>query len=406
MRNLTDQLNFKLSNFKLILNLKKIAILGSTGSIGTQALDVIRANSDTLAVEVLTGNGNADLLIKQAIEFNPNAVVIAEESKYLYVKEALKAFDIKVFAGNKAIVEVVTMDSIDMVLAAIVGYAGLESTMSAIKAEKQIALANKETLVVAGDLVTALAKEKGVNLYPVDSEHSAIFQCLAGEFQNPIEKIYLTASGGPFRGKDKNFLATIKKEQALKHPNWEMGAKITIDSASLMNKGLEVIEAKWLFGLKPEQIEVIVHPQSIVHSIVQFTDGSMKAQMGLPDMKLPIQYALGYPQRIKSDFPRFNFMNYPQLTFEQADTKTFRNLALAFEAMNKGGNSPCVLNAANEIAVEAFLKDKIGFLEMSDVVENCLQTVNFINKPSYADYVETDAETRRVAIKQLSNLTI
>ncbi|MDP1746329.1 MAG: 1-deoxy-D-xylulose-5-phosphate reductoisomerase [Bacteroidota bacterium] len=389
-----------------MLNLKKIAILGSTGSIGTQALDVIRANSETLAVEVLTGNGNADLLIKQAIEFNPNAVVIAEESKYLYVKEALKAFDIKVFAGNKAIVEVVTMDSIDMVLAAIVGYAGLESTMSAIKAEKQIALANKETLVVAGDLVTALAKEKGVNLYPVDSEHSAIFQCLAGEFQNPIEKIYLTASGGPFRGKDKNFLATIKKEQALKHPNWEMGAKITIDSASLMNKGLEVIEAKWLFGLKPEQIEVIVHPQSIVHSIVQFTDGSMKAQMGLPDMKLPIQYALGYPQRIKSDFPRFNFMNYPQLTFEQADTKTFRNLALAFEAMNKGGNSPCVLNAANEIAVEAFLKDKIGFLEMSDVVENCLQTVSFINKPGYADYVETDAETRRVAINQLKKLTI
>lgn len=385
---------------------KKIAILGSTGSIGTQALDVIRANSETLAVEVLTGNGNADLLIKQAIEFNPNAVVIADESKYLYVKEALKAFDIKVFAGNKAIVEVVTMDSIDMVLAAIVGYAGLESTMSAIKAEKQIALANKETLVVAGDLVTALARAKGVNLYPVDSEHSAIFQCLAGEFQNPIEKIYLTASGGPFRGKDKNFLATIKKEQALKHPNWEMGAKITIDSASLMNKGLEVIEAKWLFGLKPEQIEVIVHPQSIVHSIVQFTDGSMKAQMGLPDMKLPIQYALGYPERIKSDFPRFNFMNYPQLTFEQADTKTFRNLALAFEAMNKGGNSPCVLNAANEIAVEAFLKDKIGFLEMSDVVENCLQTVSFINKPSYADYVETDAETRRVASKQLSNLTI
>ncbi|MES2140948.1 MAG: 1-deoxy-D-xylulose-5-phosphate reductoisomerase [Bacteroidota bacterium] len=385
---------------------KNIAILGSTGSIGTQALDVIRANSDTFAVEVLTGNGNADLLIKQAIEFNPNAVVIAEESKYLYVKEALKAYDIKVFAGNKAIVEVVTMDSIDMVLAAIVGYAGLESTISAIKAEKQIALANKETLVVAGDLVTALAKEKGVNLYPVDSEHSAIFQCLAGEFQNPIEKIYLTASGGPFRGKDKNFLATIKKEQALKHPNWEMGAKITIDSASLMNKGLEVIEAKWLFGLKPEQIEVIVHPQSIVHSIVQFTDGSMKAQMGLPDMKLPIQYALGYPQRIKSNFPRFNFMNYPQLTFEQADTKTFRNLALAFEAMNKGGNSPCVLNAANEIAVEAFLKDKIGFLEMSDVVENCLQTVNFINKPSYADYVETDAETRRVASEQLSNLTI
>ena len=385
---------------------KNIAILGSTGSIGTQALDVIRANPEAFTVEVLTANGNADLLLKQAIEFNPNAVVIADESKYLYVKEALKAYDIKVFAGNKAIVEVVKMDSIDMVLAAIVGYAGLESTISAIKANKQIALANKETLVVAGDLVTSLARENGVNLYPVDSEHSAIFQCLAGEFHNPVEKIYLTASGGPFRGKDKNFLAAIKKEQALKHPNWEMGAKITIDSASLMNKGLEVIEAKWLFGLKPEQIDVIIHPQSIVHSIVQFIDGSMKAQMGLPDMKLPIQYAMGYPQRIKSNFPRFNFLNYPQLTFEQADTKTFRNLALAFEAMNIGGNSPCVLNAANEIAVEAFLKDKIGFLEMSDVVEKCLQTIDFIGKPSYTDYVETDLETRRVAIKQLSNFSI
>ncbi len=387
-------------------NKKNIAILGSTGSIGTQALDVIRANADTFSVEVLTANGNADLLIRQAIEFNPNAVVIAEESKYHYVKDALKACDIKVFAGNRAIVEVVKMDSIDMVLAAIVGYAGLESTISAIEAGKQIALANKETLVVAGDLVTSLAKEKGVNLYPVDSEHSAIFQCLAGEFHNPIEKIYLTASGGPFRGKDKNFLSTIKKEQALKHPNWAMGAKVTIDSASLMNKGLEVIEAKWLFGLKPEQIDVIVHPQSIVHSIVQFADGSMKAQLGLPDMKLPIQYAMGYPQRIKSDFPRFNFLNYPQLTFEQADTKTFRNLALAFEAMNKGGNSPCVLNAANEIAVDAFLKDKIGFLEMSDIVEKCLQEITFINKPSYADYVETDIETRRVAIKQLNNFAI
>jgi len=385
---------------------KNIAILGSTGSIGTQALDVIRANPDTFTAEVLTANGNADLLIKQAIEFNPNAVVIADESKYLFVKDALKAYDIKVFAGHKAIVEVVKMDTIDLVLAAIVGYAGLESTISAIEAGKNIALANKETLVVAGDLVTALAKEKGVNLYPVDSEHSAIFQCLAGEFHNPIEKIYLTASGGPFRGKDKNFLATIKKEQALKHPNWDMGAKITIDSASLMNKGLEVIEAKWLFGLKPAQIDIIIHPQSIVHSIVQFTDGSMKAQMGLPDMKLPIQYAMSYPQRIKSNFPRFNFLNYPQLTFEQADTKTFRNLALAFEAMNKGGNSPCVLNAANEIAVEAFLKDKIGFLEMSDLVEQCLQTTNFINSPSYADYVETDMETRRVAIEFLNSKKI
>ena len=383
--------------------MKNIAILGSTGSIGTQALDVIRANADAFTVEVLTANGNADLLIKQAIEFNPNAVVIAEESKYKYVKEALHSYDVKVYAGNKAISEVVKMESIDMVLAAIVGYAGLESTMSAIKAGKQIALANKETLVVAGDLVTALAKENGVNLYPVDSEHSAIFQCLAGEFHNPIEKIYLTASGGPFRGKDKLFLTNIKKEQALKHPNWEMGAKITIDSASLMNKGLEVIEAKWLFGLKAEQIEVIVHPQSIVHSIVQFKDGSMKAQLGLPDMKLPIQYAFGYPQRIKSDFPRFDFLNYPQLTFEQADTKTFSNLALAFEAMNKGGNSPCVLNAANEIAVEAFLKDKIGFLQMSDVVEKCLQTVKFISNSSYDDYVETDTETRRVALQFLNS---
>jgi len=377
--------------------IKNIAVLGSTGSIGTQALDVIRANKNSFTAEVLVANNNADLLIKQAVEFLPNCVVIADESKYHYVKEALQKHDIKVFAGNKAISEVVQMESIDMVLAAIVGYAGLESTIAAINAGKQIALANKETLVVAGDLVTTLAKEKGVNLYPVDSEHSAIFQCLTGEFHNPVEKIYLTASGGPFRGKDKSFLATVKKEQALKHPNWEMGAKITIDSASMMNKGLEVIEAKWLFGLKPEQIDVIVHPQSIVHSIVQFTDGSMKAQMGLPNMKLPIQYALGYPQRIKSDFPRFNFLNYPQLTFEPADPKTFRNLALAYEAMNKGGNAPCVLNAANEIAVDAFLKDKLNFLQMSEVVEKCLQTVAYIEKPNYNDYVLTDKETRAVA---------
>lgn len=385
---------------------KNIAILGSTGSIGTQALDVIRANKDSFSVEVLTGNGNANLLIKQAIEFNPNAVVIADESKYQQVKEALLPHDIKVYAGKKAIAEVVEMESIDLVLAAIVGYAGLQSTIAAINAGKQIALANKETLVVAGELVTALAKEKGVNLYPVDSEHSAIFQCLAGEFHNPIEKIYLTASGGPFRGKDKVFLSSVKKEQALKHPNWEMGAKITIDSASLMNKGLEVIEAKWLFDLKAEQIDVIVHPQSIVHSIVQFTDGSMKAQMGLPDMKLPIQYAMGYPNRIKSDFPRFSFFNYPELTFEQADSKTFRNLALAFEAMNKGGNSPCVLNAANEVAVAAFLNDKIGFLQMSDVVENCLQKINYIAKPSYDDYVASDKETRRVADLLISQVKI
>lgn len=385
---------------------KNIAILGSTGSIGTQTLDVIRANPDAFSVEVLTGNGNADLLIQQALEFHPNAVVIADESKYQQVKQALQVHDIKVFAGNKSVADVVQMDSIDLVVAAIVGYAGLESTISAITAGKQIALANKETLVVAGDLVTRLAREKGVNLYPVDSEHSAIFQCLAGEFHNPIEKIYLTASGGPFRGKDTAFLKTIKKEQALKHPNWEMGAKITIDSASLMNKGLEVIEAKWLFGLKPEQIDVIVHPQSIIHSLIQFTDGSIKAQMGLPDMKLPIQYALTYPNRLSSDFPRFNFFNYPQFTFEQADTKTFRNLALAYEAMHKGGNSPCVLNAANEVAVQAFLKDKIGFLEMSDVIENCLQTIEYIKKPSYTDYVETDKETRERAKTLLHNYTI
>ena len=387
-------------------NKKNIAILGSTGSIGTQALDVIRANADRFSVEVLTGNGNADLLIKQALEFNPNVVVIADESKYSLVKEALLPHDIKVYAGNKAIAEVVEMDSIDLVLTAIVGYAGLESTLSAIKAGKQIALANKETLVVAGDIVTQLAKEKGVNIYPVDSEHSAIFQCLAGEFHNPIEKIYLTASGGPFRGKDTAFLSTVKKEQALKHPNWEMGAKITIDSASLMNKGLEVIEAKWLFGLKPEQIDVIVHPQSIVHSIVQFTDGSMKAQMGLPDMKLPIQYAMAYPDRIKSNFTRFNFLDTPQLTFEPVDTKTFRNLALAFDAMNKGGNAACILNAANEIAVDAFLKDKIGFLQMSDVVEQCLQTIDFIVKPTYEDYVATNKETRNKAIEIITSFKL
>jgi 1-deoxy-D-xylulose-5-phosphate reductoisomerase len=375
-------------------HIKHIAILGSTGSIGTQTLDVVRANPQAFCVEILTGNGNADLLIQQALEFHPNAVVIADERKYQQVKQALQPHDIKVFAGNKSVAEVVEMDSIDLVVAAIVGYAGLESTISAIKAGKPIALANKETLVVAGDLVTGLAKEKGVNIYPVDSEHSAIFQCLAGEFHNPIEKIYLTASGGPFRGKDQAFLKTIKKEQALKHPNWEMGAKITIDSASLMNKGLEVIEAKWLFNLKPEQIDVIVHPQSIVHSLVQFTDGSIKAQLGLPDMKLPIQYALTYPSRIPSDFKRFNFFNYPEFTFEPPDIKTFRNLALAFEAMKKGGNAPCILNAANEVAVDAFLKDKIGFLEMSEVVEHCLHNTAFIEKPTYSNYVETDRETR------------
>jgi len=387
---------------------KHIAILGSTGSIGTQALEVIKANPESFVVEVLTGNSNADLLIQQAIEFKPNAVVIADESKYQKVKAALDPQDIKVFAGNKAIEQVVQMDSINIVLAAIVGYAGLASTISAIKAKKNIALANKETLVVAGELVTALAKENGVNIYPVDSEHSAIFQCLAGEFttanpssggwENPIEKIYLTASGGPFRGKDKNFLASVKKEQALKHPNWDMGAKITIDSATLMNKGLEVIEAKWLFSLKAEQIEVIVHPQSIIHSIVQFKDGSMKAQMGLPDMKLPIQYALAYPKRIASTFERFNFVDYPALTFEKPDTNTFRCLSLAYEAMKKGGNVPCILNAANEVAVQAFLTDKISFLKIADVIEGTLTKAPFISRPSYDNYVASDKETRALAL--------
>jgi 1-deoxy-D-xylulose-5-phosphate reductoisomerase len=381
-----------------------IALLGSTGSIGTQALDVIRANPDKFEVEVLSANTNADLLIKQALEFDPNAIVIADESKYGYVKDALSKTDIKVYTGTQALADVMTMDPIDVVLTAWVGYAGLAPTIAAIKAKKTIALANKETLVVAGELVTALAKEYGVNIYPVDSEHSAIFQCLAGEFHNPIEKIILTASGGPFRGRNSEYLQNVTKEQALKHPNWDMGAKITIDSASLMNKGLEVIEAKWLFGLKPEQIEVIVHPQSIIHSIVQFEDGSMKAQMGLPDMKLPIQYAIGYPHRIKSDFPRFDFIKYPQLTFEQPDIKTFRNLGFAFEALNKEGNMACVVNAANEVAVEAFLKDKIKFLQMSDVIEECVNSISFLKNPSYNDYVETDKLTRIKAWEKVDSL--
>lgn len=376
---------------------KKIAILGSTGSIGTQALDVIAANPTQFEVEVLTAQQNADLLIAQAIQFSPNCVVIGDTSKRDKVMQALSGHDIKVYAGQEALAQVVQMESIDLVLTALVGYAGLQPTLSAINAGKQLALANKETLVVAGELVTKLAKEKGVNIYPVDSEHSAIFQCLVGEFHNPIEKIYLTASGGPFRGKNKEFLASVKKEQALKHPNWDMGAKITIDSASLMNKGLEVIEAKWLFGLNTNQIDVIVHPQSIVHSIVQFEDGSMKAQMGLPDMKLPIQYAMAYPQRLKSDFPRFNFLAYPELTFEKPDTETFRNLALAFDALNKGGNMPCVLNAANEVVVDAFLKDKISFLGMSDIIETCMSKVPYIAKPDYDSYVTSDNEARRMA---------
>jgi 1-deoxy-D-xylulose-5-phosphate reductoisomerase len=378
---------------------RHIAILGSTGSIGTQALEVLEANPNVFELEVLTAHGSADLLIEQALKFKPNCVVIGKEELFKKVQDALFDEGIKVFAGADSLVQVVQMDEIDVVLTALVGYAGLRPTLSAIEAGKHIALANKETLVVAGDIVTDLAKKKGVNIYPVDSEHSAIFQCLVGEFHNSIEKIYLTASGGPFRGQTREQLALVTKAQALKHPNWDMGAKITIDSASMMNKGLEVIEAKWLFGLKNEQIDVIVHPQSIMHSIVQFEDGSMKAQMGLPDMKLPIQYALGFPNRLKSDFPRFNFLDYPQLTFEQTDPKTFRNLVLAFEALKQGGNQPCVLNAANEVVVDAFLKDKVSFLQMSDIIEQSMQKVSFIKKPNYSDYVATDAETRRLALE-------
>ena len=376
---------------------KRIAILGSTGSIGTQALEVIASHSEKFEVEVLTAQNNAVLLVEQAKLFKPNAVVIVNEVHYEFVKDQLALEDIKVYAGENALASVVQMDTVDLVLTALVGYSGLKPTLKAIEAGKTIALANKETLVVAGELVTKLAKEKGVNIYPVDSEHSAIFQCLVGEFHNKIEKIILTASGGPFRGKKNEELHSVTKAQALKHPNWTMGAKVTIDSASLMNKGLEVIEAKWLFGLTTEQIEVIVHPQSIIHSFVQFEDGSMKAQMGLPDMKLPIQFALSYPDRLKSIFPRFDFINYPALTFEKPDTETFRNLALAFEALKRGGNMPCVLNAANEVAVAEFLKDKVGFLEMSEIVERCLDKISFIKSPSYEDYVSTDKETRIMA---------
>lgn len=376
---------------------KNIAILGSTGSIGTQALDVIRSHPEIFRAEILTAQNNAGLLIRQALEFKPNAVVIGNESLYEKVKEALEPQMIKVFCGENALEEITEFDTIDMVLTAMVGFAGLKPTLRAIRSGKQIALANKETLVVAGNIITREAMKTGVNIYPVDSEHSAIFQCMAGEFHNPIEKIYLTASGGPFRGKKAHELHQVRKDDALKHPNWDMGCKITIDSASLMNKGLEVIEARWLFALEPRQIEVIVHPQSIIHSIVQFQDGSMKAQMGLPDMKLPIQYALAYPQRVRSDFPRFNFMDYPQLTFEQPDTKTFRNLALAYQAMEKDGNMPCILNAANEVAVAAFLKDQAGFLQIPDVIEQCMQKIPFIADPSLEELFETDKETRRLA---------
>ena len=381
---------------------KHIAILGSTGSIGTQALEVIEAHPESFQVEVLTAQNNADLLIEQAKKFNPNAVVIVNEDSYEKVKDALLPLNIKVFAGENALASIVQMDSIDLVLTALVGYSGLKPTLKAIEAGKNIALANKETLVVAGELVTQLAKSKGINIFPVDSEHSAIFQCLVGEFHNPIEKIILTASGGPFRGKKREDLMRVTKAQALKHPNWIMGAKVTIDSASLMNKGLEVIEAKWLFGLKTEQVDVVVHPQSIVHSLIQFEDGSIKAQLGLPDMRLPIQFAMSYPERLKSDFPRFDFANFPALTFEKPDMETFRNLALAFDALGRGGNMPCVLNAANEVAVAEFLKDRIGFLEMSDVVERCMAKMYYVANPTLEDYVSTDKETR-IKAKELIN---
>lgn len=380
---------------------KGVAILGSTGSIGTQALEVIRAYPDKFDLQVITAQSNAKLLIEQARKFQPNAVVIADEGKYQEVKEALFSEDIHVYAGNKALCQVVEFHEVNVVLTALVGYAGLKPTLAAIDAGKDIALANKETLVVAGELVTARARAKGINIYPVDSEHSAIFQCLVGEFHNPVEKIYLTASGGPFRGWKAETLKSVTPAQALKHPNWSMGAKITIDSASMMNKGLEVIEAKWLFGLKNEQIDVIVHPQSVVHSLVQFQDGSLKAQMGLPDMRLPIQFALTYPERFKTDFPRFNFLDYPQLTFEKADPDTFRNLQLAYHALEKGGTAACALNAANEISVQLFLEEKIGFLDIARINEQVMLQTPFIAAPGYEDYVETDRIAREIVFKQL-----
>jgi len=374
--------------------IKNIAILGSTGSIGTQALDVISNNPDIFRAFLITAYSNADLLIEQALLFNPSYAIICDESKYQQVKDALSRTTVKVLAGINAIIETVTCPEIDVVLTAMVGFAGLEPTIAAIQAGKDIALANKETLVVAGELITGLVKQHNVKLLPVDSEHSAIFQCLAGEEGNAIEKIILTASGGPFRGKSLDFLLKVTREDALKHPNWVMGAKITIDSASLMNKGLEVIEAKWLFDLDAHQVDVIVHPQSIIHSMVQFEDGSIKAQMGLPDMKLPIQYALTYPSRIKTDFKRFDFINYPQLTFEKPDTDTFRNLALAFEALKQGGNMPCIINAANEIAVAGFLNKSIDFLGMTKLIENCMQQMTYVVSPTLDDYLNTDKETR------------
>jgi len=381
---------------------KRVAVLGSTGSIGTQTLDVIASHPDQFIAEVLTAQNNATLLIEQASRMRPNVVVIGREDLYDQVFQQLDPLGIKVYAGSSALKSVVQMETVDVVLTALVGYSGLEPTISAIQAGKPIALANKETLVVAGHLITNLAQQYGVNIYPVDSEHSAIFQCMVGEFHNPIEKILLTASGGPFRGKQREELEKVTKEQALKHPNWDMGAKITIDSASMMNKGLEVIEAKWLFGVELDQIDVVVHPQSIIHSMVQFEDSSIKAQMGLPDMRVPIQFALSYPDRVKADFPRFDFRDYPSLTFEQPDLDTFRNLALAYEAMTVGGNKPCILNAANEVAVQEFLNDRIGFLEISDLISNCLEKVTYVSEPKLEDYINTDQETRIKAKELIS----
>jgi 1-deoxy-D-xylulose-5-phosphate reductoisomerase len=381
---------------------KRIAIFGSTGSIGTQALEVIKVNPTLFEVEILTAHSNDELLIKQALEFKPNAVVIGDEAKFAKVKSALALTDTKVFTGEDALEEVANFDTYDMMLAGIVGFAGLKPTLQAVKKGKVVGLANKETLVVAGDIVMQTAVENNATIIPVDSEHSAIFQCLVGEYKNPIEKIILTASGGPFLGKKPNFLVNVKRDHALQHPNWSMGAKISIDSATLMNKGLEMIEAKWLFDLMPEQIQVVIHPQSIVHSMVQFKDGSIKAQMGLPDMKLPIQYAMAFPRRLENDFPRLDFRKYPTLSFDEPDIKTFRNLALAIEALHKGGNVPCVLNAANEIAVWAFLKNRIGFLDMTAVVEKTMQNVAVIEKPTLQQYFDSDAEARIFAASLLN----
>ncbi len=378
---------------------KKIALLGSTGSIGRQALEVIDMHPDKFELEVLSALNNSELLISQALKYKPNTVVIGRKDLYSQVAEALQPHNIKVFAGEESIAQIVEMESIDIVLIALVGFAGLLPTINAIKAKKQIALANKESLVVAGEIVTRLVKENQVLLIPVDSEHSAIFQCLSGENPDDIEKIYLTASGGPFRNFTFEQLQKVTPKDALNHPNWTMGDKITIDSASLINKGLEVIEAKWLFGLKREQIDIVIHPQSIIHSLVQFRDGSMKAQMSLPDMRLPIQYALSYPARFENDFPRFDFKDFGKLTFQPPDIKKFRNLALAFFALDQGGNMPCILNAANEVVVGAFLKNKISFLKMPDIIEKCMNTVAFIAHPSVNDYLDTDRETRIIAEK-------